>query len=190
MRLAVIKLTVAVAITSVLFWAAPQAGAETAEKEKMHSKKMTAKEKKAMMAEKKEKPADFFQVSFAFGVPSASWNVNVDGLKVGAPLSGGPATVRGIEAAVLAACTEHVIGLQASMITTVGKDVTGIQFAIVNIAQRVKGMQFSMFNVAKEWCTFQLGILNMTEGDGLQLGLVNYNPDAIIPLLPILNFNF
>ena len=36
----------------------------------------------------------------------------------------------------------------------------------------------------------QLGLLNMTNGKGVQFGAINYNKDAWIPVFPILNFSF
>ena len=67
----------------------------------------------------------------------------------------------------------------------------GVSIGIVNrmIAGGGKssGLSAGVANISKK-NTFQLGIYNQAEG-GLQIGLLNYNPNAAIPWLPFFNYS-
>ena len=57
-------------------------------------------------------------------------------------------------------------------------------------ARKMSGLQFSIVNFAEELEGVQLGILNMTEKKGFQIGFVNYIKDGMIPFFPVINFKF
>ena len=97
------------------------------------------------------------------------------GVKGGAPFGVG-APVYGLEASVLGSLTDYVDGIQTSLIMTKGKEVNGLQFSLVNMVERLVGLQ--------------LGIVNLADDATFQLGILNYNENGILPLLPVLNFNF
>ena len=50
------------------------------------------------------------------------------------------------------------------------------------------GTSIGVANISKN-NIFQFGIYNQSES-GLQIGLLNYNPNALIPWLPLFNFSF
>ena len=64
------------------------------------------------------------------------------------------------------------IGIVNRMIAGGGKS-NGVSIGVANISQNN---------------TFQLGIYNQAES-GLQIGLLNYNPNAVIPWLPFFNYS-
>ena len=77
---------------------------------------------------------------------------------------------------MLGSLTDYVDGIQTSLIMTKGKEVNGLQFSLVNMVERLVGLQ--------------LGIVNLADDATFQLGILNYNENGILPLLPVLNFNF
>ena len=119
---------------------------------------------------------DFFGFVFFPGIPTSSNDSNISGIRVGVPVAGGKNTVCGIETAAIACLTESVYGLQTAPIFCASKKLSGIQASPVNISDKVTGLQFGIFNASKD-ATFQIGILN-------------YNKNALIPIFPIINFNF
>ena len=68
----------------------------------------------------------------------------------------------------------------------------GVSIGIINrmIAGGGKssGTSIGVANISKN-NIFQFGIYNQSES-GLQIGLLNYNPNALIPWLPLFNFSF
>ncbi len=68
----------------------------------------------------------------------------------------------------------------------------GISMGVINrmIAGGGKssGTSIGVANISKN-NIFQFGIYNQSES-GLQIGLLNYNPNALIPWLPLFNFSF
>ncbi len=119
---------------------------------------------------------EWISIGFTEDVPSDAATTTVCGVKVGAPICGGTAPVYGVEAAVLWAGTECVNGFKGSLIACGGKEVKGLQFSLINLAEKVGGLQLGIFNSAKSQ-SFQIGILNHIE-------------DACIPWMPVLNFKF
>ncbi|MFA6715842.1 MAG: hypothetical protein WC082_16510 [Victivallales bacterium] len=119
---------------------------------------------------------DFLQIGFWFGFPSSTNNVNVGGIKVGAPISSGESTVCGIEAALVCAATDNVDGIQTSCFFNKAKVVNGLQFSIMNWSEKVTGLQ--------------LGIINVSTGNSFQIGIVNYIKGALIPWMPVINVKF
>ncbi|MDD5596302.1 MAG: hypothetical protein PHV82_00070 [Victivallaceae bacterium] len=119
---------------------------------------------------------DFLQIGFWFGFPTSTNNVNVGGIKVGAPISSGESTVCGIEAALVCAVTDNVDGIQTSCIFNKAKLINGLQFSIMNWSEEVNGLQ--------------LGIVNIATGKSFQIGIVNYIKGALIPWMPVINVKF
>jgi len=118
---------------------------------------------------------DFFGLVLFPGIPTSSNDSNIAGIRAGI-VSGGKNEVRGIEFAAVGCITKSLYGLQTAPIFCTGGTVYGIQASPVNVADRVRGMQFGIFNASKD-ASFQLGVFN-------------YNKSALIPFLPIINWNF
>ncbi len=118
----------------------------------------------------------FLSFSFTPDVPEDAAYTTVYGVKVGVPITGGPAPVNGVDAAIFYAGTDEVNGLQASLISTGGKWVTGIQFSLVNFSISVAGLQ--------------LGIVNVAEEEAFQIGLLNFIKGGSVYCLPIINVYF
>ena len=68
----------------------------------------------------------------------------------------------------------------------------GISMGVINRmidgGGKSSGTSIGVANISKN-NIFQLGIYNQSES-GLQIGLLNYNPNALIPWLPLFNFSF
>ncbi len=120
-----------------------------------------------------EAPWTFLQLSFGTDLPADAATTKVYGVKIGAPASGGPAPVYGVEGSVLLAGTEKVTGLQGSLITADAKEVTGIQLSLVNFSIRVAGVQ--------------IGIVNFAEDEAIQIGILNFIKNSSVPCLPVMN---
>lgn len=90
-------------------------------------------------------------------------------------------------------------------IFTSGQDNVGISLGIINLWENNAGVLVGVFNYKIEHeetshgvaigviniskkNTFQLGIYNQAEG-GLQIGLLNHNPNALIPWMPFFNWS-
>ena len=119
---------------------------------------------------------DFFGLVLFPGVPTSSDDTNIGGIRVGLPVSGGDNEVCGIEFAAIGCMTSSLYGLQTAPIFCTSKTMYGLQASPVNIADKVRGMQF--------------GIFNSSQDASFQLGIINYNKNALIPILPIINWNF
>lgn len=120
---------------------------------------------------------DFIYLAFFPDVPSSANEVEVYGVKVGAPVSfGEDSYVAGTELSIFANLTGRVDGFQAA--------------PLFNDARQIAGMQASVVNIAKEVNGVQLGLVNCSEKSGFQIGLVNYIKDSCVPFLPIINCKF
>ena len=119
---------------------------------------------------------DIFALSFTENAPADSALTDIYGIKVGAPISGGPAPVYGVEASVLWAGTLDVKGVKCSLIGTDGSSGAGLQLAIVNFIHR--------------WSGLQLGIFNYATDKSFQIGLVNIIKNSTVPFLPFVNCRF
>ncbi|MDD3885539.1 MAG: hypothetical protein PHI35_01560 [Victivallaceae bacterium] len=119
---------------------------------------------------------DFLSFGVTEDFPSDSAEIPICGVKIGVPICGGNAPVYGVEAAIFYAATKEVEGLKCSLIATNCKETEGMQFALVNFADKTDGLQLGIFNSAKH--------------EAFQIGLLNHIEDAMIPWLPIVNFNF
>ena len=69
-----------------------------------------------------------------------------------------------------------------------GQDNVGISLGIINLWENNAGVLVGVFNYISKKNTFQLGIYNQAEG-GLQIGLLNHNPNALIPWMPFFNYS-
>ena len=95
-------------------------------------------------------------------------------------------------------------GVLAGIFTS-GQDNVGISLGIINLWENNAGVLVGVFNYKIEHeetshgvaigvinlskkNTFQLGIYNQAEG-GLQIGLLNHNPNALIPWMPFFNYS-
>ena len=119
---------------------------------------------------------DFLGIVFFPGVPTSSNDANIAGIRVGLPVAGGKNDVRGIEFAAIGCLTKDLYGIQTAPIFCVSEELHGIQASPVNVADKVVGLQFGIFNASKK-ASFQLGI-------------INYNRTAWIPVMPLINWNF
>ena len=119
---------------------------------------------------------DFFGIVLFPGVPTSSNDANIAGIRVGLPVAGGKNEVCGVEFAAIGCMTASLYGLQTAPLFCTGDVVYGIQASPVNIADKVRGLQFGIFNSSKD-ASFQLGVLN-------------YNKNAFIPILPVINWSF
>ncbi|MGF0038164.1 LA_2272 family surface repeat-containing protein [Victivallis vadensis] len=115
----------------------------------------------------------FITLAFTPTQPAAAATTTVCGVKVGLPMSGGPAPVYGVEASVFNAGTDKVVGIQTSLISTVSEETTGLQFSLVNFSVKVAGVQ--------------LGIVNVADDESLQIGLLNFIKNSPVFCLPIVN---
>jgi hypothetical protein len=118
---------------------------------------------------------DFFGLVLFPGIPTSSNDSNIAGIRVGI-VSGGNNEVRGVEFAAVGCMTKSLYGLQTAPIFCTGGAVYGIQASPVNFADNMRGLQFGIFN-SSQYASFQIGI-------------INYNKNALIPILPIINWNF
>lgn len=92
---------------------------------------------------------------------------------VGAALTGGRMT--GLQTSVGLAYAGEVRGLQSSVGLAVAGKVMGLQAATgVAYADEVHGLQASLIGIAGGPASAQLGLVNVAESAGLQLGLVNF----------------
>ena len=119
---------------------------------------------------------DIFTLSFTENAPADAALIDTCGIKVGAPISGGSATVYGLEGAVFWAGTEKVYGVKCSLIATDGNTGAGLQLALLNFIDRFAGLQ--------------LGILNYAKNEAFQLGLINIIENSPVKFLPIINCRF
>ena len=79
-------------------------------------------------------------------------------------------------------------GMQiASLVNRVKGTMTGIQVSGANSAYGLRGCQVALFNGATDMRGFQLGVVNIAEGSGVQIGLVNLNRNGFLPFFPIIN---
>lgn len=121
---------------------------------------------------------------FWFGAPESIDQVNVDGVKLGLPISSGHGEVNGFEWALFCAATDSIYGFQwavAGVSTT--KNMNGFQMALVNSANNeLNGMQMGIVNLG-ERKGFQLGIVNHADQADWQIGLVNFNKNGWMPFM-------
>ena len=107
-------------------------------------------------------------------------------------ISAGIFTIGGNRGIILGLCNLVIDndGISLGVINLLENNA-GVSIGLVNrmIAGGGKssGTSVGVANISKK-NTFQLGIYNQAEG-GLQIGLLNYNPNAAIPWLPFFNYS-
>lgn len=146
-----------------------------------------AKETKVVKAAEPEQ-WNAMDLGFWFGVPAAMKKANVNGWRVGLPISYGEGHVYGFESALFCAATDEIEGLQVSFGVCMSKTLAGAQVALVNYcADEAKGTQVGIVNVIgkRGW---QIGVVNTSNNAKFQLGLVNINKDGLWPVMLIVNF--
>jgi|GEM_PF-752866 len=86
----------------------------------------------------------------------------------------------------------NFMGIQGGVLLALAKEFTGFQAAGVSIARGpFTGIQCGLFTKSgKDGGSLQLGLFNVSEGKGMQFGLINCNKNGFLPVFPILNFNF
>ena len=83
----------------------------------------------------------------------------------------------GISCNVLLSGIKKNYGLNIGGLLTLCTENNGICIAAVNLCQMKNSSNF-----------LQIGIINMAD-DGLQIGLLNHNPNALIPWMPLFNYS-
>lgn len=97
--------------------------------------------------------------------------------------------LQGVNLAGVANVTGDVYGINAASFVNVTGDVRGLNLAAVNVSRGNALASVAFINYA-ERATFQLGFFNATQHlDGIQIGLGNYAPNGILPVMPLVNFN-
>lgn len=121
---------------------------------------------------------------FWFGAPESINKVNVNGVKLGLPISAGHGEVNGFEWAFFCAATDHICGFQWGIAgASVSNDMHGFQMSIVTSTQNdLKGMQMGIVNLGDRK-GFQLGIVNYADNVDCQIGLVNLNKHGWMPFM-------
>lgn len=70
-------------------------------------------------------------------------------------------------------------------------DLAGAELGLVNVSKKARWFQMGLVNVAGEFHGFQLGLVNIaSELYGLQFGLINVASNAMVSVLPVVNWNF
>ena len=82
--------------------------------------------------------------------------------------------------------TDKNASLQIGCFNGTGKN-NGVQIGCFNVAESRQVEMLKEQEKSKGW---QLGIFNISENYGVQIGLVNYNKNALIPWFPLFNFSF
>lgn len=137
----------------------------------------TLQAQEAKKQQPRENDYEFFSLTICPGISTAPDSVDVYGLRIGAPVAfGNDSFVAGIELSILAGMSSGVYGLQAAPIFVTSEHVEGIQFSVVNIVKTIYGLQ--------------LGVVNVAEDAAFQIGLINYIENSSVPLLPIINIRF
>jgi len=119
---------------------------------------------------------DVFALTFTEDNPVNAGTTDIYGVKVGAPISAGPAGVYGVDCAVFWAGSQVVEGLQCSLVVADSKSLAGLQFAPMNFGVKVAGVQ--------------LGIVNIAEESAFQIGIVNIIKNSPVMVLPVINCRF
>jgi len=147
----------------------------------------------------------------SFDVQYSPYNrekTEVRGLKLGLPMSAGQGMVHGAEISFFCSDTANISGFQGALTgINITKKLNGMQGALVaNMlreqgegmqlgilsfsAKSIKGIQFGLFCYSKKTEGLQLGMVNDAEDlADFQIGILNYNKHAWVPLLPLINFS-
>ncbi len=121
-----------------------------------------------------------------FDVPRSVNRTNVDGLKLGLPISSGRVRVHGLELSAFCSATDQVNGMQLAPVNLC-KQMGGFQMALVNVAG-TRSFAFQLGLVNTTGSGSQIGLVNVSDRAGFQFGLLNFNSDGFLPFFPIINF--
>ena len=133
-----------------------------------------------------QKPMDEWtpiQFGFTYRYPSATYNSNVYGLKIGLPIAAGVGRVCGAELAIFAACTQYIRGFQAALFYAEDHMMHGLQASLgSNISKSGHvGLQATCgYNYSDKFAGMQAGVVN-TSADfaGMQAAVaVNVSDNA------------
>lgn len=75
---------------------------------------------------------------------------------------------------------------------TAGGINNALSCGIFNYWEKNNGISIGLANIVVRrygWNTLQIGVFNKAN-NGLQIGLLNYNPNALIPWMPLFNFSW
>lgn len=98
-------------------------------------------------------------------------------------------SVSGVNLGGIANVTGDVYGLNVAGLVNYTGGVRGLNFAPVNVSRGKALASIGFVNYADS-ATFQLGFFNATQHlDGIQIGLGNYAPNGILPVMPLVNFS-
>ena len=131
-----------------------------------------------------------FQVGFWFGVPAETVRSDVEGIKLGIPVSSGEGKVAGAELSILCSATKHLTGFQWAWFgLTSTNDLKGVQLSFLNLSNRLsEGLQLGILNHSAKR-GFQWGLINHRSNNArFQLGLINVNKDGWLPIMIFVNF--
>ena len=159
----------------------------------------------AREAEEEVEELKTFDVQYS---PYNREKTEVRGLKLGLPMSAGQGMVHGEEISLFCSDTATISGFQGSLIgVNITKKLSGAQVALVAnmlrdqgegaqvgilsfAAKGIKGVQSGLFCYSKKTEGLQLGIVNNADDIAdFQVGILNYNKHAWVPLLPGINFS-
>ncbi len=123
-----------------------------------------------------EEEWDVFAISFTDEVPVNAATTTIYGVKVGVPITAGPAPVYGVDCAVGWAGTQKVSGFQGSLGVADCKELSGLQLSLVNFGVKIAGVQ--------------LGVVNISEETAFQIGILNIIKKSPVVALPVINCRF
>ncbi len=129
-------------------------------------------------------------VGYWFGCPAAITKADVKGVRFGLPVSAGKGSVTGLEWSLLMAGTDHVEGMQWTVIgPNFASSAEGLQFGFFNsVIREMNGAQVGFYNFSPKG-GWQFGLINFSEGKAdWQFGFVNYNAEARFPVTLFVNF--
>lgn len=119
------------------------------------------------------------QLSFMPGVKNWPSRNNVDGVKIGLPISsmdgGASQKINGVEFGLIS-MSQNVGGAQLSFMNMDTENCAGLQLSGASIATEFKGAQMGGYNELNKGSGAQLGIANVGAANkGCAMGVVNYH---------------
>lgn len=125
-----------------------------------------------------------------FPVNLVSFNTKNYGIRLIFSLYYGNETVCGITSGISQLSGKHY-GISATALYSASGINYGIAISPINLAIENRGIQAGMINYILsfgETVNFlQIGLFNYAE-NGFQIGLLNHNPNALIPWMPLFNY--
>jgi len=116
---------------------------------------------------------------------------SITGARLNLPYSTN-AGLTGVDVGLFNRISGNLTGLELGIVNVVGVDThRAIQVGGWNDSQTLSGLQFGLLNRTDSVEGLQFGIVNMAKGTehGLQLGLLNYNPNArLFKYMPLISW--